>query len=104
MDDLAAEAGVSKSLVYWYWEGKGALLSELIDTCMNRYIDLLTDAVNSDDPFIDKFYRTLWQYLEISRQSDRLNKLVHKNGPCQCPDQPGAADGQHHQVPQLQDG
>lgn len=77
MDDLAAEAGVSKSLVYWYWEGKGALLSELIDTCMNRYIDLLTDAVNSDDPFIDKFYRSLWQYLEISRQSDRLNKLVH---------------------------
>jgi AcrR family transcriptional regulator len=77
MEDLAAEAGVSKSLIYWYWEGKGALLSELVDTCMNRYIDLLTDAVNSDDPFIDRFYRTLWQYLEISRQSDRLNKLVH---------------------------
>lgn len=77
MEDLAAEAGVSKSLVYWYWESKAALLSELIDTCMNRYIDLLSGAVDSDDPFIEKFYRTLWQYLEISKQSDRLNKLVH---------------------------
>ncbi|MDY6830493.1 MAG: hypothetical protein SWC96_01395 [Thermodesulfobacteriota bacterium] len=38
---------------------------------------LRRDQINSDDPFIDRFYRTLWQYLEISRQSDRLNKLVH---------------------------
>lgn len=77
MDDLAAEAGVSKSLIYWYWDSKAALLSELIDTCMNQYIDLLTEAAASDDPFIDKFHRTLWRYLDMSRKSDRLNKLVH---------------------------
>ncbi len=77
MDDLAAEAGVSKSLIYWYWDSKAALLTELIDTCMNQYIDLLTEAVESDDPFMDKFHRTLWQYLDMSRKSDRLNKLVH---------------------------
>jgi AcrR family transcriptional regulator len=77
MDDLAAEAGVSKSLIYWYWDSKAALLSELIDTCMNQYIDLLTTAVESDASFIEKFYRTLWQYLDIFRKNDRLNKLVH---------------------------
>ncbi len=77
MDDLAAEAGVSKSLIYWYWDSKAALLSELIDTCMNQYIDLLTEAVESDDPFIEKFHRTLWQYFDMFRKSDRLNKLVH---------------------------
>ena len=77
MDDLAAEAGVSKSLIYWYWDSKAALLSELIDTCMIQYIDLLTEAVESDVPFIDKFHHTLWQYLDIFRKSDRLNKLVH---------------------------
>ena len=77
MDDLAKEAGVSKSLIYWYWENKAALLSELIDTCMNQYIDLLTEAVERDEPFIDKFHTTLWNYLDIFRKNDRLNKLVH---------------------------
>ena len=77
MDDLAAEAGVSKSLIYWYWDSKAGLLSELIDTCMDQYIDLLTEAVESNDPFVDKFYRTLWNYLDIFRKNDRLNKLVH---------------------------
>ena len=77
MDDLAEEAGVSKSLIYWYWENKAALLSELIDTCMNQYIDLLTQAAERDEPFIDKFYGTLWNYLDIFRKNDRLNKLVH---------------------------
>jgi TetR/AcrR family transcriptional regulator, fatty acid metabolism regulator protein len=77
MDDLAEEAGVSKSLIYWYWENKAALLSELIDTCMNQYIDLLTEAVERDEPFIEKFYKTLWNYLDVFKKSDRLNKLVH---------------------------
>lgn len=77
MDDLAAEAGVSKSLVYWYWESKAALLSELIDTCMEPYVRLLSEAVESDEPFIDKFYNLIWRYLELSRNSDRLNRLVH---------------------------
>jgi len=44
---------------------------------MDQYIDLLTEAVNMDKPFIDKFYQTLWRYLDISRKNDRLNKLVH---------------------------
>ncbi|MFO8049465.1 MAG: TetR/AcrR family transcriptional regulator [Desulfosudaceae bacterium] len=77
MDDLAVEAGVSKSLIYWYWESKAALLSELIDTCMQPYIDLLAGAVASPEPFVKKFHQFLWDYLEMSRDNDRLNKLVH---------------------------
>lgn len=77
MDDLAAEAGVSKSLIYWYWESKAALLSELIDTCMQPYIDLLAETAASPEPFIKKFYQFLWDYLEMSRNNDSLNKLVH---------------------------
>lgn len=77
MDDLAEVAGVSKSLIYWYWDSKGALLSELIDTCMTPYIDLLAETVTSEVPFVKKFHRYLWDYMEIFRQNDRLNKLVH---------------------------
>ena len=77
MEDLAMEAGVSKSLIYWYWEGKAALLSELVDTCMVSYVDLLSAAVESKDPFIKKLHRFLWDFSDIFRRHDRLNKLVH---------------------------
>jgi TetR/AcrR family acrAB operon transcriptional repressor len=31
MNDLAADSGFSKALIYWYWDNKAALFSELID-------------------------------------------------------------------------
>jgi len=77
MEDLAVEAGVSKSLIYWYWEGKAALLSELIDTCMVSYVDLLSAAVQSKEPFIKKLQRFVWEFSDMFRKNDRLNKLVH---------------------------
>ncbi len=77
MDDLAEAAGVSKSLIYWYWESKAALLSELIDNCMEPYIELLAEAAAAETPFIKKFHRLLWDYLAMFRKNDRLNKLVH---------------------------
>ncbi len=77
MEDLAESAGVSKSLIYWYWASKAALLSELIDTCLEPYIELLTAAVASPAPFMKKLHQLLWDYLDMSRENDRLNKLVH---------------------------
>ena len=77
MEDLAEDAGVSKSLIYWYWEGKAALLSELIDTCMESYVDLLSAAVQSQEPFIKKLHQFLWDFSVMFRKNDRLNKLVH---------------------------
>ena len=41
MDDIASEAGFSKSLTYWYWKNKASLFSELIDLCMKPYCDQL---------------------------------------------------------------
>jgi AcrR family transcriptional regulator len=77
MEDLAEEAGVSKSLIYWYWKSKAALLSELINTCMQSYVDLLSAAALSEEPFIKKLHRFLWEFSDLFRKNDRLNKLVH---------------------------
>ena len=77
LDDLVMEAGVSKSLLYWYWESKAALLSELIETCMAPYRDLLQKALDSEEPFEKKFEKLLWDYLALSRENDKLNRLVH---------------------------
>jgi len=77
VDDLAREAGVSKSLLYWYWEGKADLLTELIDLCMAPYKPLLREALEGDQPFGDRFHQLLWDYVTLYREQDRLNKLVH---------------------------
>lgn len=77
MDDLMLEAGVSKSLIYWYWESKHALLSELVDTCMVQYRDLLLAARDADAPFPEKIARLTDDYLRLSKKNERLNRLVH---------------------------
>ncbi|MEW5734541.1 MAG: TetR/AcrR family transcriptional regulator [Thermodesulfobacteriota bacterium] len=77
MDDLMMEAGVSKSLIYWYWPSKHALLSELVDTCMSQYRDLLREALDSDAPFAEKINRLLDDYLELQEKNASLNRLVH---------------------------
>lgn len=77
LDDLVQEAGVSKSLLYWYWESKAALLRDLIDTCMLSYRELLQASVDSEEPYPEKMHRLLWDYLELFRKNEKLNKLVH---------------------------
>lgn len=77
MDDLVLEAGISKSLIYWYWKNKSALLAELVDTCMTTYTNLLQSFVASTEPYPQKINRLVWEFTETFKQNDRLNKLVH---------------------------
>lgn len=77
LDDLVRGAGISKSLLYWYWENKAALLSELIDRCMEPYVRLLEEAASARTPFPDSMIRLLWDFTEVFRQNNKLNKLVH---------------------------
>ncbi len=75
--DMAAQAGVSRSLLYWYWESKADLLSDLIEGYMERYVDLIRRAVGSSEPFPKKFYNLLWNGLELYGKSEKLSRLVH---------------------------
>jgi AcrR family transcriptional regulator len=77
LDDLVMEARASKSLVYWYWKSKAALLSELIDTCMTPYEELIRKAVESKEPYEEKIPKFFSDFLALFRQNDKLNKLVH---------------------------
>jgi len=77
LDDLVQKAGVSKSLLYWYWESKAALLKDLIEACMIPYLELLQAAVASDEPYMTKMQRLLLDFLELFRENEKLNKVVH---------------------------
>ncbi len=77
MDDIALEAGFSKSLIYWYWKNKAALFSELIDICLTGYRDLLQSIIDSQEDFKKKYSRLVSRFIEIFKKNDSLNKLVH---------------------------
>ena len=77
MDDIAIEAGFSKSLIYWYWKNKAALFSELTDICLIKYRDLLQETLESQEPFQKKFSQLIIDFTAIFKQNDSLNKLVH---------------------------
>ena len=77
LDDLVMEAGVSKSLLYWYWESKAALLSELIDSCMALYTNMLQEALKVDAPFDERIRSLLWDFMSLSRDNEKLNRLVY---------------------------
>jgi TetR/AcrR family fatty acid metabolism transcriptional regulator len=77
MNDLAADSGFSKALIYWYWENKAALFSELIDRCMVPYCELLQATLDSKDPFEGKFFRFLGEFTALFYDQHLLNRLVH---------------------------
>ena len=77
MDDIVAETDFSKSLIYWYWQNKAALFSELIDICMTQYRELLQRTMDSHEPFLDKFDKLLWDFAALFNKNEQLNKLVH---------------------------
>ncbi len=80
LDDIARESGFSKSILYWYWESKGALLSELIDTCFTPYFALLEDTLASEAPYLEKMHQLMWDYFELARENEKLDRLVHLCG------------------------
>ena len=77
MNDLAADTGYSKALIYWYWDNKAALFNELIDRCMVPYCELLKATLDSNDPFEAKLFRYMGKFVALFNQQNLLNRLVH---------------------------
>lgn len=71
---IAAKAGVSKGLIYNYFESKDDLLRKLIDDLLKVGDDLMADAY-VDDPkkTLENIIRLLFKWF---RKNDRLNRLL----------------------------
>ncbi len=77
MDEIVADADCSKSLIYWYWGSKADLFIDLIDLCMQQYVDLFEKAVASDAPYLERIFEVTLGSAAIYEENVELNKLVH---------------------------
>ena len=50
IDDIVAEAGLSKGTLYWYYDSKEDLITELLDALLNREFDQIQTALPTDRP------------------------------------------------------
>ncbi len=53
MDDIAKQAGLSKGALYWYFDGKDAIIQGIMDRMFAREFEQLGAFMNADIPAKD---------------------------------------------------
>lgn len=79
MDGIAAQAGVNKALIYYYFKNKRDLLDRLIGDFLkdskDLFVELMSEFDFSDKSAYDGIFRKTFAYLEAHEQIIRLIML-----------------------------
>jgi AcrR family transcriptional regulator len=62
MDDIAKQAGLSKGALYWYFDGKDAIIQGIMDRMFAREFEQMGAFIDADIPAKEKLVR----YLELT--------------------------------------
>ena len=54
MDDIVAEAGLSKGALYWYFQGKDDIIIALLEAVFTREVSALQALLEADGPVYDR--------------------------------------------------
>ncbi len=73
MDDIAREAGLSKGALYWYFEGKDALIAALLDRFYDWEMRDLGRALEEEGPVVERLRRFTER---LADQAERLSPLL----------------------------
>jgi AcrR family transcriptional regulator len=80
MNDIEMETGCSKSLIYWYWESKSALFSELMEEGFETSFVLIRSALKSRAPYMKKLNQLFWDLARFYGDNEELIRLLHYGG------------------------
>jgi AcrR family transcriptional regulator len=76
IDDIAAEVGITKGGIYYYFPSKKKLFIELFHDKVNSYFDKLTDYMHSKPGPAER----IWQLLEQAEEDFQKNLAIYKFG------------------------
>jgi AcrR family transcriptional regulator len=81
MDAVAAEAGVTKPVLYRYFSDKAALVQELGELGTRMLIERLLPAINSDGPALARTREAVGAYFAVIDENPNLYWLLARHGP-----------------------
>ncbi len=76
MDTVAAEAGVSKPVLYRYFSDKAELVAALAERGSEYLLTRMLPAINSDGPVLDRISGTVGAYFAVIDEHPNLYWLV----------------------------
>ena len=79
MDDVAESAATTKSVLYYYFESKAALLSALYDQGLDESLALLEEILSSNETPLQHLRRALWVHTKTMCE-DRWRRKVLARG------------------------
>ena len=59
LEDIAKEAGVSRGALYWHFDGKDAIIIELLKVRTNRFLAVLDDALRHEGAPLERLHRAM---------------------------------------------
>jgi AcrR family transcriptional regulator len=83
MDAVAAEAGVSKPVLYRYFSDKAALVEALAERGTEMLLARLLPAINSDGPVLDRISGAVGGYFAVIDEHPNLYWLIARCGPAE---------------------
>jgi AcrR family transcriptional regulator len=89
VDQIAKAANVPKSLIYYHFKSKDAILDELVDTCLTRYGKIMEAVArqapdkSSTDDLLERIRTVYWKFLEENEDVVRIISMesLKKNSP-----------------------
>ena len=72
IDDIAAESGLSKGSIYWYFDSKSDLFAQVIDRFFEDFGQEAMDELDQHDRYADKLRAGVRAMTEMCRQSEGI--------------------------------
>lgn len=77
MSDIADAAGVTKGLLYWYFENKQALLAEIVVDMRSRLQQAQREAASAADDPLGKMYLSTVASVKFIRENQHIYGLIN---------------------------
>ncbi len=90
VDQIAKAANVPKSLIYYHFKSKDAILDELVDNCLSQYGRIMenvaketTEEKSDTDALLERIRTVYWKFLEENEDVVRVISMesLKKNSP-----------------------
>jgi AcrR family transcriptional regulator len=75
--EIVEEAGVTKPMLYYYFESKEGLCRAMLDHYLNPFHERLRQIMEGTGPARERLVQVVWEYLDFCRQNMDFARLFY---------------------------